>query len=405
MLAHAVGNDALPAPPWLLAYIGIALVLGTAATLRATWPRARWAPVEPEAPGDIVVHPGHVVGLALYSLTIASALIGPDSSAANLAPWLVAVVWWVGLPIACLLLGDVVRHLNPFVPVVALLDRGRPAPARRPPAWTAAAFLAAWSWYLLAYDEPGSPRSLARFLVGYAIAAVAGGLVWGRRWLATGEAFGALSAAVGRIGVRGWRGRAPALGTAALMVVWIGGTAFDGFTFRMFWQDVLGTSTGWARALINTVGLVWITAIVAGAYLIVVRVAERGQREDDGGRRLTESLGPALVPMAAGWFLGHDITLLISEGQNALALISDPFGQGWDLFGTYDNTVDYSILTAWWVQWLQLVLIGAGHAVSVVLLHELAMERLPPRAAMRTTWVMAVVTSASIVAACMLVLT
>jgi hypothetical protein len=173
----------------------------------------------------------------------------------------------------------------------------------------------------------------------------------------------------------------------------------------MFWQDVLGTSTGWTRALVNTVGLVWITAIAAGAYLLVVRVAERGQREEDSGRRLTEAFGPALVPLAAGWFLGHDITLLISEGQNALALISDPFGQGWDLFGTYDNTVDYSIVTAWWVRWVQLALIGAGHVLTVVLLHELAMERLAPRAAMRTTWVMAGVTSASIVAACMLVLT
>ena len=406
MLAHAVGSDALPAPPWLLAYIGVAVVLGTAAALRATWPRARWAATEPDPPTSLAVGPGHVVGLLLYGAAIASAMIGPDSSAANLAPWLVAVVWWVSLPILCLLLGDVMRHLNPFVPLVALLDRGRPAdPDRHVPTWTAAAFLAAWTWYLLAYHEPGSPRALATFLIAYAVAAVVGGLVWGRRWLAAGEAFGALSAAVARIGVRGWRGRPPIVGTAALAVVWIGSTAFDGFTYRLFWQDVLGTSHSWTRTLISTVGLIWITAIAAGAFLLVVRVAERGQREEDRGRRLTEPLGPALVPLAVGWFLGHDSTLLLGEGQNALALVSDPFGQGWDLFGTYDRTVDYSIITAWWVPWLQLALIAAGHIGSVVLMHELALERLSLRAAMRTTWVMAGVTSASIVAACMLVLT
>ena len=55
--------------------------------------------------------------------------------------------------------------------------------------------------------------------------------------------------------------------------------------------------------------------------------------------------------------------------------------------------------------WLQLALIAVGHVVTVVLLHELAMERLSPRAAMRTTWAMAVVGSASITAACLLVLT
>jgi len=406
MFAHAVGGNALPVPPWLLAYIGVALVLGTAAALRATWPRARWAATEPDPPATIPVGPGHVVGLLVYVATVAVAIIGPNSSAANLAPWLVPVVWWVGLPIVCLLLGDVVRPLNPFVPIVALLDRRRPVERGHDlPSWTSAAFLAAWTWYLLAYHSPGSPRALATFLVAYGIAAVAGGLVWGRRWLAAGEAFGAISAAVARIGLRGWRGRAPIVGTAALAVVWIGSTAFDGFTYRPFWQDVLGTSYGWTRTLISTVGLIWITAMAAGAFLLVVRVAERGQREEDRDRRLTQPLGTALVPLAVGWFLGHDITLLIGEGQNALALASDPLGRGWDLFGTYDHTVDYSIVTAWWVFWLQLALISAGHIASVVLMHELVLERLSPRAAMRTTWVMAGVTCASITAACMLVLT
>ncbi|MET0903358.1 MAG: hypothetical protein ABWZ52_08965 [Acidimicrobiales bacterium] len=404
MFAHAVGGGALSAPTWLLTYIGVALVLGTAAALRTTWPRARFEPIEPVPPTSIAVRPGHWIGLAAYAGAVAVAIVGPDTSAANLAPWLVPVVW-VGLPVVCLLLGDVVRHLNPFVPVVALLDRGRAVdPGRVVPPWTSAVFLAAWSWYLLAYHRPGSPRALAIFLVIYAVAAVGGGLRWGRPWLATGEAFGALSAAVARIGARGWRRTPPVLGTTVLMIVWLGGTAFDGLTFQPFWQDVLGGSSSWGRTLLNTVGLLWVTAIVAGAFLFVVRIAERGQGEEHRDRRLGEPLGRALVPLAAGWFLGHDLTLLLGEGQNAYALASDPLGRGWDLFGTYDHTIDYSIITEPWVAWVQLVLIAVGHLASLVLLHELAMERLSPRAAMRTTWAMAAVTSASIAAACLLVL-
>ena len=41
MFAHDVGGGALPAPPWLLAYIGVAIMLGTAVALRATWPATR----------------------------------------------------------------------------------------------------------------------------------------------------------------------------------------------------------------------------------------------------------------------------------------------------------------------------------------------------------------------------
>jgi hypothetical protein len=406
MFAHAADTGALPAPAWLLGYLGVALMLGTAAALRTTWPTARYAAVEPVPPTAIAVRAGHVIGLAAYAAVVAVAIIGPDSSAANLAPWLVPVVWWVALPIFCLLFGDVVRHLNPFVPLVALLDRGRAAdPPRGGPSWTPAVFLASWSWYLLAYHRPGSPRALAVFLIGYAAVTVAGGLRWGRAWLATGEAFGALSACVARIGVRGWRSSPPIVGTGLLMLVWIGSTAFDGFTFRPFWLDVLGTNTGWARTLLNTVGLVWMTAIVAGGFLAVVRVAERGQRDGERDRRLFEPLGRALVPLAVGWFLGHDITLLLGEGQNAYALASDPLGRGWDLFGTYNHTVDYSIVAEPWVAWLQLALIAVGHVATLVLLHELAMERLSPRAAMRTTWAMAALGSLSITAACLLVLT
>jgi len=407
MFAHTGGTGVLPVPGWLLAYIGAAVMLGTAAALRATWPSPRRPSVEPVEPAPIRVHVGHVIGLLAYAATVAVAIAGPDTSAANLAPWLVAVVWWVGLPIGALLLGDLVRHLNPFVPVVAVLDRGRAQPDRPVPRWTPAVFLAAWSWYLLAYFRPGSPRALAVFMIGYALAAVAGGLVWGRRWLGTGEAFGAISASAARIGVRGWRSTPPVIGTAALMVVWIGSTAFDGLAGGnvSFWSDVLGSSVGWTRTLLNTVGLVWITAIVAGGFLVVVRVAERGQREEDGGRRLFGSLGVGLVPLAVGWFLGHDLTLLLGEGQNAYALASDPLGRGWDLFGTYDHTIDYSIVTEPWVAWLQVAFITVGHVATIVLLHELAMERLSPRAAMRTTWAAATLASLSIAAALMLVLT
>src|SRR5688572_20298654 len=115
MFAHAVGGGALPAPPWLLSYIGIALMLGTAATLRATWPSSRHlVALEPVPPAEPRIGVGNVVGLVLLVAVLGAALAGPDSAAANIAPVSVLVVWWVGLPLACLLLGDVMRWLNPF---------------------------------------------------------------------------------------------------------------------------------------------------------------------------------------------------------------------------------------------------------------------------------------------------
>ena len=152
--------------------------------------------------------------------------------------------------------------------------------------------------------------------------------------------------------------------------------------------------------------MLWVTAIVGGAYLLVVRVAERGQASEHRDARSREPLGPALVPLAVGWFLGHDLTLLLGEGQNAYALDLGSLRAraGTSSAPTTTRSTTRSSPSPGW-PWVQLVLIAVGHVASVVLLHELAMQRLSPRAAMRTTWAMAAVTSASIAAACVLVLT
>jgi hypothetical protein len=116
-------------------------------------------------------------------------------------------------------------------------------------------------------------------------------------------------------------------------------------------------------------------------------------------------LGVALVPLATGWFIGHDLTLLLSEGQNFYALLSDPLGEGWDLFGTFNHTIDYRLITGRWVGWTQLVLLAAGHVATVVVFHVTALGLLRRRSAMRATWTMATVAAGSIVASALLVVT
>lgn len=432
--AHNVSAGSMPAPPWLLAYAGVFAVAAAAVYLRATWTRARLA--GPAAPTGSLgggssdgpaafdddprledhplglerrPHPkaGGLVGVVLFGLALAAAVIGPDSAAANIAPVAVLVVWWVLLPLLSLVVGDVMHVVNPFVAVVSVLDRtGAVDDRRRGPDWTGAAFLFAFSWFFLAYHRPGSPRALAVFLVAYAAAAVAGGLAWGRRWLSTGEGFGALSAAVALLSpLRRLTTRPP--GLAPLMVVWLGGTVFDAFSSTQMWTDVLGSSIGWERTILNTVGLVWVTAVVAGVYLVALRLAERavgGGPEGSEPRSLAGPLALCLVPLATGWFLAHDLTLLLFEGQNFLALLSDPIGEGWDLLGTISNTIDYGIVQAGWVPWTQILLLLAGHLVALVVAHDRAIGILGARRGISVTWALAGATALSVAGSALLVL-
>ena len=42
------------------------------------------------------------------------------------------------------------------------------------------------------------------------------------------------------------------------------------------------------------------------------------------------------MPIAAVYVAAHYLTFLVFEGQAIIYLASDPFGQGWDLFGTVE---------------------------------------------------------------------
>jgi hypothetical protein len=420
LLAHNVSAGSLPAPAWLLGYIGAFVVFATALALRSGWTSARLGAVSEEAFDDQAAWThdvgggrkvsgggrvrwviGHLGGTLLLVGVMAAALSGPDTAAANIAPVAVFVMWWVCLPLVSLLVGDVMRAINPFVPVVQWVERMRPnLPSREhlAPAWTAAVFLWAFEWYFVAYHRPGSPRATAVLLGAYIVAALAGGVFWGTRWVMRGEGFGGLSA-----GVAGLVRPRPGSGTGALLpiaVVVVATTGFDALTGTGWWVDVAGATTGWTRTAVDTVGLVWATAVVGVVVVAAVRVLTAADQELH--RSVTRLLGVALLPVALAWFLAHDLTLLLLEGQNFIALLSDPIGRGWDLFGTIDRTIDYRLFTAGWVRWIQLAALLAGHAYAVVLAHDGAIALLGRRKGMRVTWAVAVTAAVSIVAAALL---
>ena len=66
----------------------------------------------------------------------------------------------------------------------------------------------------------------------------------------------------------------------------------------------------------------------------------------------TAALGPALtlVPIAIGYHLAHYFTFLLIQGQYIITLASDPFGFGWNLFGTAVYRVDITVVDARFVK-------------------------------------------------------
>jgi hypothetical protein len=340
-------------------------------------------------------------GLLFFAVTLAAAVFGSASGASNVAPYAACVIFWVGVPIASALVGDVFAAGNPFDTIALAMGVPERTSRRDPGLWPATVMLLSFIWLELAYhDGCGDPVALAWWLGAYTVATLVGTSIWGRRWLRTGEGFAALFGLLAHLAPIYWdasdrqlRLRLPLSGlasvpqrpgTLALMLVALGSTTFDGFTRTRYWTDIVGQRVGWDRTIVSTIGLLWLIAIVAAAWLGATHLTAHITGADQ--MDMATTFAPSLIPIALGYAAAHYFSLLVFDGQNFLALASDPFARGWDLFGTINNTIDYTVVSTRTIAYVQVASIVVGHVCGVVAAHDRAVELFPPRQAVRSQY-------------------
>ena len=434
ILGHGIGGVRdLPVPTWLFSW-GAAVVLVLSFLLLGTlWKRPqleRRADGRPLPEGlerllrstalRIVVG---AISAGLLVLVFLTALIGEPSSADNLAPTFVYVLFWLGVVVLQVVLGNVWPALNPWLAIAsgvawAWRRLGRPwSPILEYPerlgVYPAAVLLFAFAALELCYVDPASPRVLALAIALYSYATWFGMAAVGRRlWLERGEAFTVYFRLLARVAPFGERDgrlvrRLPLTGLAgpetrpgmlAFVAVMLGSVGFDGLSRASFWQDLRARVEGpyvldspGTADLVGTLlalgGLLGCVLIVVVAYRLAVAGAERAVR---GDRRLGSEFVQSLVPIALVYAVAHYFTLLLVQGQFALPLGSDPFGYGWDLFGASDfapNLAPLSPNAVWYVQVGALVV---GHVAGLAVAHDRAVTVLPARSALRSQYAMLV---------------
>ena len=409
--AHGLGSRTdLPLPVWMFAYGAAAALLISFAGLAVFWRSAR---LEGGGAGRVVLEPGRLtrglalaaqaVGFALFVVLFAAAAFGDPDTVENIAPVFVYVVFWVGLTLISALVGDIWRVLSPFDTLAALVESlvgpDRPLAPYRLGRWPAVAGLTAFLWLELVYPYRAEPRTLAVAIGIYTVAVVLATLRWGRGWLRQGEAFSVLFGLLanmaplyadeeGRIRLRppltGLVGLKPDAATQAVVIVALGSTSFDGLSRTRFWVDLTRNLDTMPATLLATLGLVWATSVVTLAFVGAMRITGRLQRRRHF--ELSAAFVHSLVPIAFAYALAHYFSLMVFEGQSALALASDPLGRGWNLFGTAGNPVDFTAVSPSTIAYVQAAGIIAGHVAGVVVAHDRALVLFPHREATRSQY-------------------
>ncbi|WP_369132727.1 hypothetical protein [Modestobacter sp. I12A-02662] len=403
VLAHGVGSRSdLPVPVWLAVTGGACAVVVSFAALGLLWPEPRLRadagrplPVAVQAAVDHPVTTGvlRAVVLVATAVVVAVALAGPALPEANLGVYGFYVTFWVGLVPVSLLLGPVWRRVNPLRTLHALLARlTGPAPGAdrldRVGSWPAAAALLLYSWLELAHPGRSQPSTVGLFLVSYGVVQLLAGLWFGPGWFARGDGFEVYSTLLGRLAPIGRRsdgrlvlrnplsgaeGTPPVPGLTAVVVVLVGGTAFDGITRTRWWQDGPGLA-GDGAGLFATLGLLDTVGVVAALYVVATALSARISGAAGGPAAYAHSL----IPIAAGYAIAHYFSLLLLDGQRTWRLASDPFQTGLDLFGTAGNLIDYTAVSPRMISLVQVGAIVLGHVLGVVLAHDRAVRVASP---------------------------
>ena len=366
------------------------------------------------------------IGVAVFAAVVYAGLAGSESPQANLAPTFVYVLFWVGLVPVSLVLGNVFGAFSPWralARAAAFASRSVSRTEAPPPLvypqrlgrWPAAVGILAFAWVELVYRHGDDPATLAILALAYAAAQLVGMSLYGiDAWSRNGDAFGVYFGLVARLAplarredrivarppLTGAADLDPVPGTVALLCVLIGSTAFDGASEGPVWTDVapdlqaafgdLGLGLSGALEAAFSVGLVTCVLLVGLLYALGVlgmRLARPRHGFGDLGRRFIHSL----VPIAVAYVIAHYFSLLAYQGQATAALASDPLGDGSDLLGTADAGIDYGVISATGIWYVQVGALVVGHVAALVAAHDRALVLYRGRAATLSQVLMLVV--------------
>ena len=170
----------------------------------------------------------------------------------------------------------------------------------------------------------------------------------------------------------------------ALVVLLLATVTFDGFSatsawsdFQSFVRDVYGGGGGEifnSLTIADTLGVLFVPLGFLLVYLFFSNLMAGSAEEGVTTLEMARNFSFSLIPIALAYNISHFITLLVIQGQQIIPLASDPFGTGWDLFGTVDYSPNIGLINARILWFLSVGLIVLGHVLAVYLSHRVAVR-------------------------------
>ena len=407
-LAHALAQRYdLPLPLGYFLIASGAVVVMTFVILALFW-RDSDEPIETR---DYTILRGTVPELVVASLQIfvilalilmiAAGLLGNPATFKNITPVAVWVIWWVGFGFLTAFVGNIWPLINPWSSVFGFAETlarpwtsGFSLRAHYPRwlgVWPSCVLFLLFAWLELVAPGRDVPRNIAIAILTYSVFTWTGFIIFGRdTWLKSGEFFAVAFGLFGRFAPLNftndgrWRVSLRPFATGlltrtplepsmtAFSLLMLGTVTVDGFMETPLWAAIVERvlanpgsidTNPWTYMAMQTALLIAGPLTLTGLYLVVIALMAR-----ISGQKLANLSGLfvlSLIPIAIAYHLSHYFSLFAIAGQFIIPLTSDPFGYGWDLFGTMLYRIDIGVVDAKSIWYLSVVAIVTGHVVAV----------------------------------------
>ena len=373
-LNHGVVNVGdLPIPFDIVLNSSALVVLITFVYLKVSWKESIITPRQ-EVFNDRQNFIGKLFGIIILFLLVAPGIFGNESSKTSVAPLILWVFLWIGVPVLGLLFGDIYSKFNPLN--LFSLKSEKPESV-----YFACILFIGLTWFELVWRKPGNPLNIAIVLITLFVCVnllryflkkslievdpllLLHYLYSKLKLFNSRPYFRSLLDSIGNL--------AKLKGIEYFVLLMIGTVTYDGLRETTFWYNQFGSRTddmGFSTMMFLIMNLGTILF-----YRFACFFAIKVGGSDLKLNHVSNLFGHTMLPIAFAYHVTHYLTLLLFESQTFFYRFNDPIGIGMNILNVEEPTINYFIepLVIWGIQVAVTLL---GHMLSVVLAHDLSVK-------------------------------
>ena len=373
-LNHGVVNVGdLPIPFDMVLNSSALVLLITFVYLKVSWKESIVTPIQ-EVFNDKQNFIGKLFGIIILFLLVAPGIFGNESSKTSVAPLILWVFLWIGVPVLGLLFGDIYSKFNPLN--LFSLKSEKPESV-----YFACILFIGLTWFELVWRKPGNPLNIAIVLITLFVSVnllryfLKKSLIEVDPLLLLHYLYSKLKLFNSRPYFRSLLDNignlAKLKGIEYFVLLMIGTVTYDGLRETTFWYNQFGSRTddmGFSTMMFLIMNLGTILF-----YRFACFFAIKVGGSDLELNHVSNLFGHTMLPIAFAYHVTHYLTLLLFESQTFFYRFNDPIGIGMNILNVEEPTINYFIepLVIWGIQVAVTLL---GHMLSVVLAHDLAVK-------------------------------